>query len=154
MKTKHGQQWREKWVSLQEVAQWISTGKYRKWVEAARDRNAVFVDGNLMSGPLAEAHLPLIMPAIGVSTEPSGKTTSRSAVQAGYTGLVLLSFKVEQGMEVLERLRRRVNDNDMTLLSFIGASGRSLKGLMRYQLKDGTLPKEKRQQIMRWPSPT
>jgi len=145
MKTKHGQQWREKWVSLQEVAQWISTGKYRKWVEAARDRNAVFVDGNLMSGPVVEAHLPLIMPAIGVPTEPSGKTTPRSAVQAGYTGLVLLSFKVEQGVEVLERLRRRVNDNDMTLLSFIGASGRSLKVLMRYQLKDGTLPKEKRQ---------
>ena len=66
MKTKHGQQWREKWVSLQDVADWIRTGKYKKWVDAARVLNVVYQAGNLVYGPLAEGHLPLVLPAVGV----------------------------------------------------------------------------------------
>ncbi len=145
MKYKYNQQWREKWVSLQDVTEWIRTGKYKKWVEAARGRNAVSLAGNLVSGPMAEEGLPLILPAVGMPLKPSAKATQRSGTEPGYTGLVLLSFRVEQGMEVLERLRRTVNASDVTLLSFIGASGNTLKVLMRYQLKGGTLPAEQSQ---------
>ena len=70
--------------------------------------------------------LPKVMPAIGE--------------RGGYTGLVLLSFRVDGGIEVLERLRSLVNLWEQTLMSFVGTSGRSLKVLIPYRLMGGGLP--------------
>ena len=71
------QQWREKWVSLQEVAEWTREGKYQMRVEAARGLRDIRMAGGMMSGPVVEMELPTIQPAIGKG--------------AAYTGLVLPS---------------------------------------------------------------
>ena len=66
-------------------------------------------------------------------------------MKGGYTGVVLLSFRVGDGAQTLERLRRTVNVWEQTLLSFVGSSGRSLKVLIPYRLTDGTLPADEQQ---------
>ena len=63
--------------------------------------------------------LPKVMPAIGE--------------KGSYTGLVLLSFRIEEGIETLERLRKVVNLWEQTLMSFVGTSGQSLKVLIPYR---------------------
>ena len=70
--------------------------------------------------------LPKVMPAIGE--------------KGSYTGLVLLSFRIEEGIETLERLRKVVNLWEQTLMSFVGTSGQSLKVLIPYRLVGDGLP--------------
>ena len=123
----HGK-WREKYVSLSEIAGWIGSGKYQAGVNAARGLTAVAMEGGMVSGPMAAERLPKVLPAKGLSS--------------GYTGLVLLSFSVAEGMETLERLRRAVNLWEQTLLSFVGATGRSLEVVVPYRLIGGGLPVE------------
>ena len=120
------QQWREKWVSLQEVAEWTRKGRYQRRVEAARGLRDTQMNGGMMNGPLVEEEMPTVQPAIGKG--------------GAYTGLVLLSFKTDGGFEVLERLRQKVNLWEQTLMSFIGTSGRSLKVLIPYRMIGGGLP--------------
>jgi hypothetical protein len=82
--------------------------------------------GGVVSGSLAADELPMIWPAQGEKGQ--------------YTGLVLLEFRVDEGFEVLERLRQRVNLWPQTLLSFESANGRSLLVLIPYRLTGGELP--------------
>ena len=53
---------------------------------------------------------------------------------------IVLEFRVDEGFEVLERLRQRVNLWPQTLLSFQSANGRSLLVLIPYRLTGGGMP--------------
>ncbi len=126
LKYLYRQEWREKCVTLETVLDWTRQGKYRHRVEAVRGLDEIAMTGGMVSGPLAAEELPRICPAVGEKGE--------------YTGLVLLSFRVEGGVEVLERLRSVVNQWEQTLMSFMGTSGQSLKVLIPYRLMGGGLP--------------
>jgi hypothetical protein len=86
----------------------------------------------MITGTLAAKGLPRILPA-------------RCQEKPGYTGLVLLSFRIREGVETLEQLRSMVNLWSQTLLSFVGSSGSSLKVLIPYQLTGGGLPTDEAQ---------
>ena len=122
------QEWREKAVGLGTVCEWTREGKYRHRVDAVRELDDIAAEGGLVSGPPAAEELPRVMPAAGAD--------------GGYTGLVLLSFRVGDGSERLEQLRQTVNRWEQTLLSFVGSSGMSLKVIMAYRLRGGALPKD------------
>ena len=126
MKYLYRREWKEKYVTLSQIAEWTKSGKYRSRVDAARGFREISVDGGMVCGPMAAEELPKVMPANGAG--PS------------YTGLVLLSFRVDEGVETLERLRRTVNLWEQTVLSFIGAEGRSLEVIVAYRLTGGGLP--------------
>jgi len=119
-------EWKEKCVTLSQIAEWTKSGKYRARVEAARGLREIPMEGGMTSGPMVAEELPRVMPAKGA--------------QGQYTGLVLLSFPVNEGVETLERLRRTVNLWEQTVLSFIGAEGRSLEVIVAYRLTGGALP--------------
>ena len=95
-------------------------------MDAVRGLDAVPLRGGGASGVLAASELPLVRPAVGPDDT--------------YTGLVLLSFRVTQGQEVLLQLRRLAELWPQTLLSFVGSSGQSLKVLIPYRLRGGGLP--------------
>ena len=124
-------EWREKYMTLGEIAGWIRNGKYQKRVEAVRGFGEVPTGIGLGGGAIAAQELPTVRPAI--------------SQEAGYTGLVLLSFRMSEGVEQLEKLRRMVNLWEQTLMSFAGASGQTLKVLVAYRLIGGGLPTEKPQ---------
>jgi len=126
MKYLYRQHWREKYVTLQTVAEWIRKGRYQKRVDAVRNLRDYPMMGGMVGGPIVEEELPSVSPAVG---------------EGGvYTGLVLLTFQVEGGTELLEQLRQKVNLWEQTLLSFVGASGQSLVVLIPYRLIGGGLP--------------
>jgi hypothetical protein len=126
MKYLYHQEWKEKPVSLGEVHRWVSEGKYQHRVEAVRNLREIAVEGGMVGGAIAAEALPMIRPAMGAD--------------GAYTGLVLLSFRLSEGLEVLEQLRSMVNLWEQTLMSFMGSSGRSLKVIIPYQLTGGGLP--------------
>lgn len=122
---------REKYVTLSEVAGMLTGGRYAKRVNAVRGIGEIQSVGGMFSGSLAAEELPCVFPSVG----PDG----------GYTGLVLLSFRTDEGLGVLEQLRRQVQLWPQTLLSFVGSSGQSLKVVLAYRLPDGSLPKDEEQ---------
>ena len=126
MKYRYRGEWQEKCVPLESVVKWTREGRYRKRVEAARGNGDIMTSYGMMSGQLVTEELPEIWPAQG----DGGR----------YTGLVLLEFRVDEGLEVLERLRRKVNLWPQTLLSFVGTSGCSLLVLIPYRLTGGGMP--------------
>ena len=126
MKYLHRGEWKEKYVTLSEICQWTQTGKYKKRVEAARGLDVIFTQTGLETGVTVADDLPMVLPAAGLE----------------YTGLVLLSFRSDKGVDVLESLRSKVNLWEQTLMSFIGSSGQSLKVLIPYRLVGGGLPSE------------
>lgn len=131
MKYLYRQHWREKYVTLQTVAEWIRKGRYQKRVDAVRNLRDYPMMGGMVGGPIVEEELPSVSPAVG---------------EGGvYTGLVLLTFQVEGGTELLEQLRQKVNLWEQTLLSFVGASGQSLVVLIPYRLIGGGLPTDEGQ---------
>jgi hypothetical protein len=122
MKYRYRKEWREKYVTLESIWKWMCSGKYQARVEATRglrDITTSTVDG-MVSGEIAADDLPVVWPTQGEKGQ--------------YTGLVLLEFYVDEGYDVLERLRQRVNLWPQTLLSFVGADGRSLLVLIAYRL--------------------
>ena len=125
------QEWREKCVTLKEVAVWITSGRYARRVSAVRGMDEIATAGYMTNGPEAAEELPRISPSVGE--------------KGAYTGLVLLSLRITEGLEVLEQLRRRINMWPQTVLSFMGSSGRSLKVLMAYELEGGGLPTDEAQ---------
>lgn len=131
MRYSHCQQQKEKYVTLKDVVSWTASGRYVKRVRAVRGLDAISTMGGLISGPAAAEELPYICPAVGA--------------KGAYTGLVLLSLRVEEGQDVLERLRQRVNLWPQTLLSFVGSNGQSLKVLLAYELTGGGLPQDEAQ---------
>ena len=144
MKYRHHGAWREKYVSLESIWKWMSSGKYQARVEAARglrDISTSTVNG-MVRGDVAIDDLPIVWPAQG---EMMRRTTASTWRQGLYTGLVLLEFQVDDGYDVLERLRRKVNLWPQTLLSFVSANGRSLLVLIPYRLVGGSLPKTESQ---------
>ncbi len=126
MKYLYRQAWKEKLVTLDSVVDWIREGKYQHRVEAVRGGRTVARAGGMFSGPIAAEELPMVMPSKGE--------------KGAYTGLVLLSFRISDGFERLNQLRKVVNLWEQTLLSFVGASGESLKVLIPYRLTGGGLP--------------
>ena len=126
MMYRYRQEWREKCVTLEQVAQMTREGKYVHRVNAVRDLEEVPTEIGMSSGQIAAEWLPQVHPSMGEG--------------GAYTGLVLLSFRMDSSMEALEQLRTRVNLWPQTLLSFVGTSGRSLKVLIPYRLTGGGLP--------------
>lgn len=124
-------EWRQKGVTLSEVYDWTLNGKYRHRVDAVRGIDEIAVPGGMENGPMAAERLPRVRPA--------------SNEKGGCTGLVLLSFRIEDGLGVLKRLRQVVNLWEQTLMSFMGCSGQSLKVLIPYRLVGGGLPKDEGQ---------
>jgi len=118
--------WREKYVTLESIWKWMLEGKYQGRVEAARGLRSISIAGGMVCGSQAAEELPMIWPAQGEGGQ--------------YTGLVMLEFRVDEGFEVLEQLRQRVNLWPQTLLSFESADGRSLLALIPYRLTGGGLP--------------
>jgi len=121
-------EWNEKFITLQQLAGWIQQGRYARRINAVRGLETVRTDIGMVSGYAAAEELPQVFPSKGM--------------KGGYTGLMLLSFRIEEGQDALEQLRKHVNLWEQTLLSFIGSSGQSLKVLIPYRLTDGTLPTE------------
>lgn len=117
---------REKVVTTEQIARLTREEKYTKRVSAVRGLRAITTEMGMSVGLDAAEDLPQVFPAKGE--------------KGGYTGLVLLSFRVKEGMDVLEHLRQTVNLWPQTLLSFVGTSGQSLKVLIAYRLKGGGLP--------------
>ena len=128
MRYSYRQQLKEKYVTLKDVVGWTAHGRYDKRVRAVRGLDVINARGGMLSGTEAAEVLPYICPAVGD--------------KGAYTGLVLLSLRVKEGRDVLERLRQRVNLWPQTVLSFIGSSGQSLKVLLSYELTSGGLPKD------------
>ena len=124
-------EWKEKYVTLSQIAEWTRSGKYQGRVDAARGLRETPMEGGMVCGPMAADELPMVMPARGA--------------EASYTGLVLLSLRVDEGVEALEQLRRTVNLWEQTVLSFVGATGRSLEVVVAYRLTGGGLPAEETQ---------
>ena len=131
MRYLYRQEWKEKLVTLNSVVEWMREGKYQHRIEAVRGGRTVAKTGGMFSGPIVADELPMVMPAIGE--------------KGAYTGLVLLSFRITDGFERLQRLRQAVNLWEQTLLSFVGASGQSLKVLIPYRLIGGGLPSDAKQ---------
>lgn len=140
MKYLYRREWKEKYVTLSQIAEWTKSGKYRSRVDAARGFREISVDGGMVCGPMAAEELPKVMPAKGLPPIRPTATSPQAGAEGGYTGLVLLSFRVDEGVETLERLRRTVNLWEQTVLSFIGAEGRSLEVIVAYRLTGGGLP--------------
>ena len=124
-------EWKVKYVTLSQIAEWTRSGKYQGRVDAARGLRETPMEGGMVCGPMAADELPMVMPARGA--------------EASYTGLVLLSLWVDEGVEALEQLRRTVNLWEQTVLSFVGATGRSLEVVVAYRLTGGGLPAEETQ---------
>ena len=121
-------EWKKKCVALNEIHKWICEGKYQKRVNAVRGVADADTADRMTLGVTSAEGLPNVRPAIGE--------------KGAYTGLVLLSFRVEEGLKLVEQLRKVVNLWEQTLLSFVGSSGRSLKVLIPYRLVGGGLPEE------------
>ena len=152
-------EWKSKYVKLSEIVEWIKNGKFLSRVEAVRGLRPLSSTGSMGFGALAAESLPKVLPATGLPAKGQSPLLSVTGLPAKgqspqlpakgkndcYTGLVLLSFRVDDGVETLEQLRRKVNLWEQTLLSFVGSSGRSLKVLMPYRLEDGGLPVEEAQ---------
>lgn len=126
MKYRYRGEWRVKYVTLENVWKWIQEGRYQNRVAAVRGLGEINSVGGMLEGDLAAEELPVVWPVKGEDDQ--------------YTGLVMLEFLVEEGCEVMERLRQRVNLWPQTLLSFLSADGRSLLVLIPYQLTGGGLP--------------
>ncbi len=131
MDYRYRSEWRTKGVTLKEVEQWTREEKHKSRVKAVRGLGEASTEMGMACGPAAAGWLPKVRPA--------------QHVKGGYTGLVLLSFRVPEGVQALEQLRRKVNLWEQTLMSFVGSSGQSLKVLIPYCLNDGKLPVEERQ---------
>ena len=127
MKYRYRGEWREKYVTLETVWKWMHEGKYQSRVEAARGLRNPGMSLSWQNGVLAEEELPIVWPVQGE--------------KGRYSGLVLLEFLVDDGYDVLERLRQKVNLWPQTLLSFVSADARSLMVLIPYRLTGGGLPK-------------
>jgi hypothetical protein len=119
-------EWKVKYVTLKEVVGRMAGGYYAKRVRAVRGYDEIATAGGLAGGTLAAENLPYVCPSMGE--------------KGVYTGLVLLSFRVKAGQEVLEQLRQHVNLWPQTLMSFTGSSGQSLKVIIPYELATGGLP--------------
>ncbi len=126
MKYRYRGEWRVKYVTLENVWKWIQEGRYQNRVAAVRGLGEINSVGGMLEGDLAAEELPVVWPVKDEGDQ--------------YTGLVMLEFLVEEGCEVMERLRQRVNLWPQTLLSFLSADGRSLLVLIPYQLTGGGLP--------------
>ena len=140
MEYRYRKEWREKYVTLESIYKKMREGKYQNRVEAARGLGEVRTSWGMMGGDLAAEELPRVSPTQGFITSDSDHSTPRKGEKGQYTGLVLLEFRVEEGHDVLERLRQRVNLWPQTLLSFVGVDGQSLKVLIPYRLTGGGLP--------------
>ena len=133
MEYPYRQGWRSKYVKISKIVEWTRDGKHLRTIEAVRGLRMPRTDGSgMITGTLAAKGLPRILPA-------------RCQEKPGYTGLVLLSFRIREGVETLEQLRSMVNLWSQTLLSFVGSSGSSLKVLIPYQLTGGGLPTDEAQ---------
>ena len=124
---------RSKYVTLEEVAKRTANGYYRRRVNAVRGLDEIQSSLGLCCGKAAAEGLPVIYPSLG---------------SEGYTGIVLLSFRITEGQKTLERLRRQVNMWQQMLMSFVGTSGQSLKVLIPYRLPDGEVPADSRQLLL------
>ena len=131
---------RDKMVTLNEIAKWTKEGKYKRRVEIVRGTDMMPLKGRMAYRPLAIDDLPTVMPACGLTTDNPTSALKKHGEDYAYTGLVLLSFRITDGVDTLERLRHVVNLWEQTLMSFAGTSGRSLKVLTAYRLTGGGLP--------------
>ena len=115
-----------KWVALEQVVHDVKNGKYERLVKAARGLGAAVTSDGMVALSAAAHELPKIWPAVGENE--------------AYTGLVLLSFRLENDRELLLKLQQRVGEMPQTVLALLGSSGRSLKVVLSYRLEDGSLP--------------
>lgn len=107
-----------KFIAMKEVINIIRTGKYEKSVNALREEISLW--GGIRNNSSLESaeKIPHVV---------------WSNSEEGYTGMVLLSLSCDNE-EQLERLRRQVNEYLQVVCSFKGASGKSLKVVMAFDL--------------------
>lgn len=128
----HGME-KTKSVAATTIHKVLLTAHYQRSIKAVR------LDGGQQSaiprvmGRKAASRLPKITPALS---------------EQGYTGCVLVGFRVTGGQGQLETLRQRINLFPQTLLSFVGSSGCSLKVVMPCTRADGSLPAEDAEQAL------
>ena len=120
------QEWKEKCVTLGEVHRRVIECKYQHRVEAARELREIAVKGGMVGGTIAAETLPRIRPAIGAN--------------GAYTGLVLLSFRLNEGLEVLEAYTLTNSSGLwMSLQRIADIALGSLESVALYTVEGGTL---------------
>ena len=55
-------EWKVKYVTLSQIAEWTRSGKYQGRVDAARGLRETPMEGGMVCGPMAADELPMVMP--------------------------------------------------------------------------------------------
>ena len=126
MKYRQGGKERTRVLTISELHTLLTSDKYVRQVHALREAVGINLTIGDSSGQLPGAER---LPEIYVASDGQG-----------YNGLVLLSMTVTNRTPSLATLRRLVNMLPQTVLSFAGASGRTLKIVTSITLPDGSIP--------------
>lgn len=84
-------------------------------------------------------HLPRICPGLDIRKRRNGKIVTT------YNGVVLLEIKGLEDTSIVNELKRKAAEWPTTMAALTGASGRSIKILVRGTLTDGSLPTDEAQ---------
>lgn len=118
-------------IALSDLYKQIRDGKYERRINTLRWKLGSCI--NLENTTIEESEkLPVIR--FGQSSSPD----SNAERPLSYTGLVLLSFDTDESDRELVRLE--ANKLPQTLMSFIGASGNTLKIVVAFTLPNGNIP--------------
>ena len=135
-------------ITLQELADYIRTGKYHETVDKFRKFYPLFVGtstdryGNLD----VDSEIVRALPRICFALEQSNR--NRERVTKAYTGLVLLEVNNLTSRDEAEAVRRGAAEMPQTLMTFVGAEGLSVKIVCRGELfpdEGGGLPTDSQQ---------
>lgn len=118
---------KQKDVQMDTLYEWIRSGKYRKRVEAVREKLRMLASQGIASSDIEE-----------YEELPTAEAT---------TGMAVVTLRPAD-LQQMEQLRRRVNQFPQTLLSLMGADGQTLVVVMSYELTDGTLPANEHEAVL------
>lgn len=115
-------------VTIESVISDIQNCKYIKQVEELRESIAYHVANGKTESVGTMSKLPAMYWAEGKN---------------GYTGLVVLTLMVGENTGKLEELREMVKGLQQVMCAFKGSSGRALKVVIPYCVKDGNMPTDR-----------
>lgn len=113
--------WKVKYITVNQVAEMICTGKYSKMISDVQETLEIVRLAKRTETPMDCQNVPYVVWSRG---------------EDGYTGMVLLSLPCKDDQQ-LAVLRRQVNAYHHVVCSFRGMSGRSLKVVVAYTLSTG-----------------
>ena len=120
-------------LELTDLVEIIRQGEYKEAVNAMRVNYPIFTLEREADGKVRGADMILEkLPRVCFASELENRNKQR--VSRGYTGLVLLEVNNLTGWDEADAVRRGAGEVPQTLLSFVGASGRSVKIVCRGEL--------------------